>query len=305
MIPRHLEASFCGAERIAKAASSPNMFCESLKYFSLMNRNRPSRTNAVLIFSEGGRRAFPPLLGGSEDARFEKLTTVLSRIRKTFYRFELLWELLRQASLHNEAVQDSWTALFSRVDRPHSRLGHGWKRNVFRIDFHPAPLHFESSFREQADREGKEDVLLLQDSRCERLLRIVLMDRDRFLKDNRSPVDGRIGEMDCASGDLDTGREGIPLGVGPGEGRQQRGVDVHDAHRELPNEVGGHEAHEPREDDEVRPLLPQDLHDLPFECGPVFPERPMVHDNGGGNPPPRPAPHPRPRGPAADDDGVC
>src|SRR2546423_12351763 len=112
MIPRHLEASFCGAERIAKAASSPNMFCESLKYFSLMNRNRPSRTNAVLIFSKGGEGASPLLLRWSEDARFEKLTTVLSRIRKTFYRFELLWELLRQASLHNEAVQDSWTALY-------------------------------------------------------------------------------------------------------------------------------------------------------------------------------------------------
>src|SRR5256884_6412060 len=113
-------------------------------------------------FLEG--RAASPNFGWSGGPEFEKLASDLSGIRKTFYRFELLWELLRQASLHNEAVQDSWTALFSRADCTYPRLGHGWKGNVLRIDLHLAPLHLDSSFREQADRKGKEDVLLFQDS---------------------------------------------------------------------------------------------------------------------------------------------
>src|SRR5438309_8275866 len=98
--------------------------------------------------------------GGLE---FEKLVSDLSGIRKTFYRFELLWELLRQASLHNEAVQDSWTALYFGWDVG-SRLGQWWKGEPLRVDFHPAALDRETAFREEADREGKVDVFLFQDA---------------------------------------------------------------------------------------------------------------------------------------------
>jgi len=64
-----------------------------------------------------GKAASPSFHGPSGAPEFEKLAPDLSEIRKTFYRFELLWELLRQASLHNEAVQVSWTALYFGSDR--------------------------------------------------------------------------------------------------------------------------------------------------------------------------------------------
>src|SRR5437773_2022017 len=59
-------------------------------------------------------------------------------------------------------------------------------------------------------------------------------------------------------------------------------MDVHDPHGELADEVRRDEPHEPREDDEVRPFLLQDFHDLALEGGPVLPEGPVV-DHDGGN----------------------
>src|SRR5438094_202788 len=59
-------------------------------------------------------------------------------------------------------------------------------------------------------------------------------------------------------------------------------MDVHDPHGELADEVRRDEPHEPREDDEDRPFLLQDFHDLALEGGPVLPEGPVV-DHDGGN----------------------
>src|SRR5207253_4751471 len=89
----------------------PNKLSERLIYLTSVQRTKqPSMKRPFPGFLEG--RAASPNFGWSGDPEFEKLASDLSGIRKTFYRFELLWELLRQASLHNEAVQDSWTALY-------------------------------------------------------------------------------------------------------------------------------------------------------------------------------------------------
>src|SRR5437016_5656710 len=47
-------------------------------------------------------------------------------------------------------------------------------------------------------------------------------------------------------------------------------MDVHDPHGELADEVRRDEPHEPREDDEVRPFLLQDFHDLALDGGNYF-----------------------------------
>src|SRR5439155_17382172 len=77
-----------------------------------------------------------------------------------------------------------------------SGLGHRWKREALRVDFHPVALDLETAFREEADREGKEDVFLFQDARGEGLLRIILVNRDGLLEDDRSSVDRGVGEME-------------------------------------------------------------------------------------------------------------
>src|SRR6266566_7004730 len=89
----------------------PNKLPESLIYFTSVEGSQASlHDEAVPRFSRrAGGLTYFWRSGGPE---FEKLVSDLSGIRKTFYRFELLWEVLRQASLHNEAVQDSWTALY-------------------------------------------------------------------------------------------------------------------------------------------------------------------------------------------------
>src|SRR5947207_7216298 len=69
-------------------------------------------------------------------------------------------------------------------------------------------------------------------------------------------------------------------GMGAGERREQGGMDVHDAHRELSQEIGCHEAHETGEDHELRLLLSEGFHDLSLEGLSVLPEGPMVDDRG-------------------------
>src|SRR5439155_18641125 len=99
------------ARRRLGSIPGPNKLSESLIYFtSVQGTKHPSMKRPCSGFLEG--RAASPNFGWSGGPEFEKLASDLSGIRKTFYRFELLWELLRQASLHNEAVQDSWTALY-------------------------------------------------------------------------------------------------------------------------------------------------------------------------------------------------
>src|SRR5439155_254238 len=110
----------------------PNKLSESLIYFtSVQGTKHPSMKRPFPGFLEG--RAASPNFGWSGGPEFEKLASDLSGIRNTFYRFELLWELLRQASLHNEAVQDSWTALYCGLGcriraRPPGKAGsrEGW-----------------------------------------------------------------------------------------------------------------------------------------------------------------------------------
>src|SRR2546428_12712186 len=109
-------------------------------------------------------------------------------------------------------------------------------------------------------------MLVLEDAGGEGLLRVVLMDRDRFLQDDGPPVHGRIDEMDRAAGDLDAGGDRIALGVRPGERRQARRMDVDDPVRELADERTRDQAHEAREEDHPRPSLPKDFYDFPFDA---------------------------------------
>ena len=54
----------------------------------------------------------------------------------------------------------------------------------------------------------------------ERLLGVAGQDRDRILKDDRPRIERTVHKMDRDAGDLDSGLESIPDGVGARERRQ-------------------------------------------------------------------------------------
>src|SRR3989304_4067795 len=176
--------------------------------------------------------------------------------------------MLQQASLHNEAVQDSWTApcFLIACGMWHLRAGREGDPGA-------APP-------EQAPREGEEHVLLLEDPRRQGLLRVIVPDRDGLLEDDRSAVEGRVDEVDRAAGDPRAVCECIPLTVRSRERGEEGGVDFHDPPRERADELLRDEAHEPREHDEIDAALLQDLHELRLERDAVLPVRAGVHDDG-------------------------
>src|SRR5437879_3746082 len=56
-------------------------------------------------------------------------------------------------------------------------------------------------------------------------------------------------------------------------------MDVDDAMRELADERRRDQAHEPGEDDQLDPFVPEDFQDLPFETFAVLAVRTMIHDD--------------------------
>src|SRR5438128_2481337 len=98
--------------------------------------------------------------------------------RKAFYRIPSFRALLRQASLHNEAVQDSWTALYFLYfgRRATIVLGHRWQSQPGRTYPNPPAFDFQTAFGEEADGDRQEEVFLLEDPRRQRLLRVVFHD---------------------------------------------------------------------------------------------------------------------------------
>jgi len=102
--------------------------------------------------------------------------------------------MLQQASLHNEAVQDSWTAPCFLIADGLWHLREGREVEPAGVDPDSPSLDPEAALREQAHREREEHVLLLEDPRRQGLLRVIVPDRDGLLEDNRSAVEGRVDE---------------------------------------------------------------------------------------------------------------
>src|SRR6266571_7239935 len=120
--------------------------------------------------------------------------------RKAFYRIPSFRALLRQASLHDEAVQDSWTALYFLHPPAGASCGldHRRQSQTGRAYPNPPAFDFQTAFGEEADGERQEDVFLLEDSRRQRLLRVVFHNGHGLLEDDRAAVHGGVDEVDRA-----------------------------------------------------------------------------------------------------------
>jgi hypothetical protein len=94
-------------------------------------------------------------------------------------------------------------------------------------------------------------VLLRQHARGERVLAVVRIHRHGGLDDDGAVVERRRDEVHRAAVHAAAGFEGAAVGVQAGEGRQQRGMDVHQAALVAPHEILAEDAHEAGQHDEV------------------------------------------------------
>ena len=137
------------------------------------------------------------------------------------------------------------------------------------------------------DRHRVDPVLLLEDPGGERLLRVVLVHRYDRLHDDRPGVDPLVEEVDGAPREPDAVPQRLRRPVGPGEGGEQRRVDVEDPVRERAKEDRRHHPHEAGQADEDGPRGPDHLHQLRVERLPAF-VRLVVHHRGRDPVLPRP-----------------
>src|SRR3990172_345557 len=149
------------------------------------------------------------------------------------------------------------------------------------VDDHLSPRHSDPAFREQSHRQREQLVLPRQDPGGQRLLRVVVAHLHRLLQEDGAAVRALVDEVDRAPGDLRPVLQDVLVGVGPGEGRQQGGMYVDHALRELREECRGDEAHEAGEHDEVHALLLERRHDLRLE---LLARLPAVVDHRHRNP---------------------
>ena len=87
-------------------------------------------------------------------------------------------------------------------------------------------------------------------------LRVLRIDRHHLLQEDRPVIHLLIDEMDRHAGDLDSPRQRIADGMRPGEGRQERRMDIQEAMRISSDEARRENPHETRqtnEPDAVRP----------------------------------------------------
>jgi len=130
----------------------------------------------------------------------------------------------------------------ARVSRSRSAAGlkvskFGAERRGSWEDGHAAPAPLEATGRQELHGAREEDVLRGQDAAAQGLHVVVVVDRDGGLEDDGAAVERVVDEVDRAAADLDPVLPGLPLGVDPGEGRQEGRVDVDDAVGEAREEV--------------------------------------------------------------------
>ncbi len=99
--------------------------------------------------------------------------------------------------------------------------------------------------------------------------RFVGADLEDFLRDDGAFVEVGGDEMGRDPDDLDAALVGLAIGVGAGEGGEQRGVDVDNFIFPAPDEVGREDFHEAGEDDEIDFVLLEDFQDFLLGRGAV------------------------------------
>jgi hypothetical protein len=107
-------------------------------------------------------------------------------------------------------------------------------------------------------------VFLHENAIRERGSAVVIAHRNRSLHDDRTGIDIFIDEVNRATGDLHAGGNGLRLRIDARKRRQQRRVNVHDAHRILGDELRGQQAHVAGQRDEIGPGVFEHAHDFCF-----------------------------------------
>src|ERR1019366_1935516 len=100
-----------------------------------------------------------------------------------------------------------------------------WERN------HPAALDAMPARENQAHRFGVNAMLLDEDARGKRFIRIVIAYGHHGLRQNRPGIEILIHQMHGAAAELHAVFERLPLRLKARERRQQRWVNVEDALR--------------------------------------------------------------------------
>ena len=106
-------------------------------------------------------------------------------------------------------------------------------------------------------------------AREERVQIVVLQDGDRFLRDDRPVVDLLVDQVHRDPGDLHTPLERIGHRAHPGEGGQERGVQVDDAFGEGGDELGPDDPHVARQREAVDALGLEQVAERPVVRGSV------------------------------------
>ena len=135
------------------------------------------------------------------------------------------------------------------------------------VDRHPPAVDPQRTRQQQPDGPRQEPVLDGVEALEERLLGVAGQDRDRLRDDDRAAVEGCVDKVDRDAGDGRPGRERVADGVGAGERRQQRRMDVEDPTGEGVEDDGADEAHEAGQHDRVDLHRPKRLGQVPVGHG--------------------------------------
>ena len=114
-------------------------------------------------------------------------------------------------------------------------------------DANHAALDLDPSLRIVLNGLWINPMLFAQDPCGKRFRGVVIVNRDNRLDDDRTRIDSFIGEMDGTAGELDPVLDRFFLYLGPGEGREQCWMDVHDARGKGAKKLGRKNPHEPRQ----------------------------------------------------------
>ena len=125
-----------------------------------------------------------------------------------------------------------------------------------------------------------EAVLLLENTRTERLLCITVEYGYCRLCDDRAAIRAFIDEMDGAAADLHPVGEHVAMGMRTGEARQECRMDIHDAARVGADEIRREDAHEARKHDERHARLRKLFDERFLELLPILVFL-AIHTDGG------------------------
>ena len=94
-------------------------------------------------------------------------------------------------------------------------------------------------------------MFLFQDAGGQHVLRIIIIDGNCSLRDDRAVIKARSDEVDRAACDFDAGFNGLSLGMKPAEARKQSRMDVDDPVRECMNQIFSADSHVAGKADEI------------------------------------------------------